>query len=65
MGVFFFSLGPLLGTCGNDVEILGRIRMSAVTKGSLISIVSSIDDVGDNNERKFNMPNLGRVDGHG
>ena len=49
----------------NDVEILGRIRMSVVTKGSLISIVSSIDDVGDNNERKYNMPNLGRVNGHG
>ena len=49
----------------NDVEILGRIRMSAVTKGSLISIVSSIDDVGDNNERKYNMLNLGRVNGHG
>ena len=49
----------------NDVEILGRIRMSAVTKGSLISIVSSIDDVDGNNERKYNMPNLGRVNGHG
>ena len=44
------------------VEILGRVRM---TDSGFFDFRSDNEDDDDNNERKYNMPNLARVNGHG